>query len=60
LIAPWYSGNGPGGVHNHPNLGAEPLYRRALAIQEKALGPDYPDTAISLNHLAGVGGQLAC
>jgi hypothetical protein len=24
--------------------GAEPLYRRALAIDEKALGPDHPTT----------------
>ena len=31
---------------------AEPLYRRALAIQEKALGPDHPDVATSLNNLA--------
>jgi Tfp pilus assembly protein PilF len=29
-----------------------PLYRRALAIQEKALGPNHPDTANSLNNLA--------
>ena len=25
---------------------AEPLYKRALAIREKALGPDHPDVAI--------------
>ncbi len=31
---------------------AEPLYRRGLAIREKALGPDEPDTAIALNNLA--------
>ena len=31
---------------------AEPLYRRALAICEKALGPEHPDTAVSLNNLA--------
>ncbi len=31
---------------------AEPLYRRSLAIREKALGPDHPDTAVSLNNLA--------
>src|SRR5512142_2342748 len=31
---------------------AEPLYRRALAIREAALGPDHPDTARSLNNLA--------
>lgn len=32
--------------------GAEPLYRRALAIQEKSLGPDHPDVATTLNNLA--------
>jgi tetratricopeptide (TPR) repeat protein len=31
---------------------AEPLYQRALAINEKALGIDHPSTAISLNNLA--------
>jgi Tfp pilus assembly protein PilF len=31
---------------------AEPLHQRALAIREKALGPDHPDTATSLNNLA--------
>jgi tetratricopeptide (TPR) repeat protein len=31
---------------------AEPLYERALAIYEKALGPDHPYTATSLNNLA--------
>jgi tetratricopeptide (TPR) repeat protein len=33
---------------------AELLYRRALAIAEKALGPDHPDTAGSLNNLASL------
>ncbi len=32
--------------------GAEPLALRSLAIDEKALGPDHPDVAISLNNLA--------
>ena len=32
--------------------GAEPLYRRALAIDEKALGSDHPGLAIDLNNLA--------
>jgi len=32
--------------------GAEPLYRRALAIYEKALGAQHPHTATSLNNLA--------
>ena len=31
---------------------AESLLRRALAIQEKALGPDHPDVALGLNNLA--------
>jgi hypothetical protein len=31
---------------------AEPLYKRSLAITEKALGPDHPDIARSLNKLA--------
>ena len=30
----------------------EPLYRRALAIGEKALGPDHPDVARDLTNLA--------
>ncbi|HEY5174201.1 MAG TPA: tetratricopeptide repeat protein [Terriglobales bacterium] len=32
--------------------GAEPLYRRALALNEKALGPDHTDVATNLNNLA--------
>jgi hypothetical protein len=31
--------------------GARPCYERALAIREKALGPDHPYTAASLNNL---------
>ncbi len=31
---------------------AEPLYQRALAIREKALGPEHPNVATSLNNLA--------
>jgi hypothetical protein len=27
-----------------------PLYERALAIREKVLGPEHPDTALSLNN----------
>ena len=34
--------------------GAEPLYRRALAIREKVLGKEHQDTARSLNNLAGL------
>ena len=33
---------------------AEPLFRRALAIREKSLGPDHPDVANSLNGLASL------
>jgi tetratricopeptide (TPR) repeat protein len=29
---------------------AEPLYKRALRIREKALGPDHPDTATCRNN----------
>jgi tetratricopeptide (TPR) repeat protein len=31
---------------------AEPLYKRALAIHEKALGPEHPVVATGLNNLA--------
>ena len=31
---------------------AEPLYRRALEIDERSYGPDHPDVAIDLNNLA--------
>ena len=31
---------------------AEPLYKRSLAIDEKALGPDHPNVAISLENYA--------
>jgi len=33
---------------------AEPLFRRALAAREAALGPDHPETATSLNNLANL------
>ena len=33
---------------------AEPLYKRSLAIREKALGPEHPRVAGSLNNLAGL------
>ena len=33
---------------------AEPLYKRSLAIREKALGKDHPHVAASLNNLAGL------
>ena len=31
---------------------AEPLYKRSLAISEKALGPEHPDVALSLKNYA--------
>jgi tetratricopeptide (TPR) repeat protein len=31
---------------------AEPLYRRALAIDEKSFGPEHPNVARDLNNLA--------
>ena len=31
---------------------AEPLFRRSLAIREKALGPEHPDVATSLENYA--------
>jgi tetratricopeptide (TPR) repeat protein len=33
---------------------AEPLYRRALAIDERSYGPDHPEVARDLNNLAGL------
>jgi CHAT domain-containing protein/Flp pilus assembly protein TadD len=33
---------------------AEPLFKRALAIFEKSLGPDHPNVATSLNNLASL------
>ena len=33
---------------------AEALYKRALAITEKALGPDHPDVGALLNNIAGL------
>jgi len=37
---------------------AESCYRRALAIQEKGLGPTHPEVGVTLNNLAGVLGAL--
>ena len=33
---------------------AEPLYRRAIEIDEKALGKDHPDVATAYNNLASL------
>lgn len=35
--------------------GAEPLYRRALAIQEMTLGPDHPETQQTRHNLESLG-----
>ncbi len=37
-----------------PSPEAEPLYQRALGIVEKALGPEHPRVAGSLNNLAAL------
>ena len=37
---------------------AEPLYRRALAIDEASFGPDHPNVAIRLNNLAELLGAI--
>jgi tetratricopeptide (TPR) repeat protein len=37
---------------------AEPLYKRALEIREKVLGPDHPDVSDSLNNLANLYSDL--
>lgn len=34
--------------------GAEPLYRRALAIYEKDLGPEHPNVATVQENMAGM------
>mgnify|MGYP003834328099 CR=1 FL=1 len=43
-------------AENYCNFGnyakAEPLYQRALQINEQALGPDHPDTLVPLYELA--------
>jgi tetratricopeptide (TPR) repeat protein len=33
---------------------AEPLYRRALAIDEQSFGPDHPNVGTDLNNLAAL------
>ncbi len=38
---------------------AEPLYQRSLAIREKALGPEHPDVAQSLESYAALLRQTA-
>ena len=43
-----------GKVNQGDLAGARPLYERALAIREKAFGPECPATALSLNNLANL------
>ena len=38
---------------------AEPLFKRSLAILEKALGPEHPDVAASLENYASLLRQTA-
>lgn len=33
---------------------AEPLFRRSLVMQERALGPEHPGVAATLNNLASL------
>jgi tetratricopeptide (TPR) repeat protein len=44
----------PGRAAEHELVEARPCYERALAIREKALGPDHPNTALSLNNLGAL------
>ena len=44
----------PGGRLGPDHAGARLLHERALAIQEKVLGPEHPDTARSRDNLASV------
>ena len=51
-----FAASSPGRLTPQPPLGpggyTRALYERALKIREKALGPDHPDVATSLNNLA--------
>ena len=46
--------NNLAGLYEHQQryADAEPLYRRALSIRERALGPDHPDVTTSTSNLA--------
>jgi tetratricopeptide (TPR) repeat protein len=37
---------------------AEPLYERALAIKEEALGPDHPEVAVTCENMAELYRQI--
>jgi tetratricopeptide (TPR) repeat protein len=42
-------------LHDHGDLAAaRPLFKRALAIREKVLGPEHPDMVQSLDNLASL------
>ncbi|MCI0645537.1 MAG: tetratricopeptide repeat protein, partial [Chloroflexi bacterium] len=53
--------NNLGGLlHGQGDLaGARPYYERALAINEKALGPDHPDTQLVRRNLAALSRRQA-
>jgi len=48
--------NNLAGLYHHQGryADAEPLFKRALAINEKSLGPDHPALATPLGNLAGL------
>ena len=52
LIAAISHGSRP--PYSHIDAEAEPHYKRALAIIEKALGPEHPDVAQSLENYAAL------
>ena len=41
-------------LYTTPTSRAQSFFQRALAIRERALGPDHPEVAQSLNNLAGL------
>jgi tetratricopeptide (TPR) repeat protein len=42
--------------HSSRHAEAEKMYERALLIHERVLGPEHPDTAATLDHLATISG----
>jgi len=42
------------GLQQSKSPEAEQVLKRALAVLEKALGPDHPNVAIAVNNLAGL------
>jgi tetratricopeptide (TPR) repeat protein len=51
-VARWLNGLGSLYLDQGRYREAEPLFRRALSIQQKQFGPGHPEVAISLNNLA--------